>query len=153
MKIFIDADACPVKEHTYRVAARYGIKILVVCNHPIHIPASESIEMVVTENRFDAVDDWIETNIEKNDIVITGDIPLAARCLKKEGRVINPRGRIYTEDDIGEAIATRELLSELRQRGEIGLGPQKMQKKNHSNFLSSLDLVINQVLKQERARR
>ena len=145
--IFIDADACPVKEDTFRIAKRYSLKVVVVSNHKKEVPKENWISSVEVEKRFDAVDDWIESNIQAKDIVLTNDILLADRCIKKNAHPIDPRGKIYTENNIGEALATRELMSELRQRGALDLGPKQMGKKHRSNFLSSLDLLINRVLK------
>ena len=145
LDIYVDADACPVKEHTFKVAKRYQLKVLVVSRVPIFLPKADWIVPVVAGEGFDAVDDWIAADIKKDDIAVTNDLLLAERCLKQEARVIDPRGRILDADNIGDALATRELLAELRQRGEIGLGPAKMGKKNQSNYLSSLDTVIQSV--------
>jgi uncharacterized protein len=147
LDVYIDADACPVKEDTFRVSKRYGLKVYVVSNSSIVLPKADWILPVVVGGHFDAVDDWIEANVKPNDIVITNDLLLAARCLKKESRVIDPRGNIRTEDNIGEALATRELLSELRQMGAMNTGPKKMGKNHRSNFLSELDRLINQIKK------
>lgn len=143
--IYIDADACPVKEFTFRVAKRYGWKVFVVSRVAIHVPRAEYIHPVVAGEGFDRVDDWIVEHIGENDIVVTSDIPLADRCVKKSARVIDNRGRILDADNIAEAVAMRELVTELRERGEIGLGPAKMGKKQQSNFLSSLDELINRI--------
>ena len=141
--IYVDADACPVKEHIFRVAKRYSLKVIVVSNTAIFLPRADWILPVVVTKDFDAVDNWIESKVQPRDIVVTNDILLAARVLKKEARAIDPRGKIFTQDNIGESVATRELLSELRQRGELGLGPKKMGKKHSSHFLSALDELIN----------
>jgi uncharacterized protein len=146
----MDADACPVKEDTFRVAKRYSLTVVVVSNTSILLPRADWIQAVVVEKTFDAVDDWIAEEVKPNDIVLTNDLLLAARCLKKEGRVIDPRGKILTEENIGEALARRELMAELRQRGELNLGPKKMEKKHRSNFLSNLDQIIHQALKAQR---
>lgn len=145
LNIYIDADACPVKEDTFRVAKRYGLKVVVVSRVPIHLPMADWILPVVAGDGFDRVDDCIVEKIGAKDIVVTGDLLLADRCIKKSARVIDPRGRILDEDSIAEALSMRELLSELRQRGEIGLGPPKMGKKHKSNYLSSLDELINRI--------
>lgn len=145
LNIYIDADACPVKEDTFRVAKRYGLKVIVVSRVPIHLPIADWIVPVVAGDGFDRVDDWIVENISEGDISVTGDILLAKRCIEKSARVIDPRGRILDADTIAEAVSMRELLSELRQRGEIGLGPPKMGKKHKSNYLSSLDELINRI--------
>lgn len=148
--IYIDADACPVKEDIYRVAKRYGLTVHVVTRVPIHVPRADWILPAVAGDGFDAVDDWIDAHTGTNDIVITNDILLAARCLKRGSRVLDPRGKIYDDENIGDALATRELMAELRQRGEMNLGPKKMGKTHRSSFLSALDLVINQALRSSR---
>ena len=145
LDIYIDADACPVKEDTIRVAKRYSLKVTVVSNSPISLPRETWIVPVVVGSGFDAVDDWIAEQIQKDDIVITNDLLLAAQCLKKEVRVIDPRGKILTEDNIGDALANRELMYELRQMGSLKTGPKQMGKKHRSNFLAALDQVINKV--------
>lgn len=149
VKIYIDADACPVKEETFRVAKRYSLSVYVVSHHPIRLPQADWIIPQVVPQGFDAVDDWIVENVASYDVVITNDILLAGRCVEKKALVTDPRGRIYDENNIGEAIARRGLLDELRQRGDIGLGPQKHAKKQTSNFLSTLDSLINVAKKQK----
>ena len=134
-----------MKEQTFRVAKRYDWKVYVVSRVAIFLPRADWILPIVAGEGFDKVDDWIVEHIGKDDIVVTGDILLAQRCIQKEGRVIDNRGRILDADNIDETVAMRELLSELRQRGEIGLGPAKIGKKQHSNYLSSLDELINRV--------
>jgi uncharacterized protein len=151
-RILMDADACPVKEDTFRVAKRYGLEVVVVSNAPLSLPTASWIVPIVVEKEFDAVDHWIVESLRADDIVITNDLPLAARCVEKGGRVIDPRGKILSEENIGEALAHRELMAELRQRGELNLGPKKREKKHRSQFLSSLDQVIHQVLKAKRGR-
>jgi len=145
LDIYIDADACPVKEDTFRVAKRYSLKVIVVSRVAIFLPRADWIVPVVAGDGFDKADDWIVEHVQANDIVVTGDLLLADRCIKKEALVIDPRGRILDPDNIAEALSMRELLSELRQRGEIGLGPPKMGKKHKSSYLSSLDELINRV--------
>ncbi len=143
--VYIDADACPVKEDTFRVANRYGCKVWVVSRVAIFLPRADWIVPVVAGDGFDKADDWIVEHIQANDIAVTGDLLLAERCILKQARVIDPRGRILDPDNISEALSMRELLSELRQRGEIGLGPAKMGKKHKSNYSSSLDELINKI--------
>lgn len=150
MDIYLDADASPNKEDTFRVAKRYNLKVFVVSNSPKHIPREDWIVPVIVEKDFDAADNWIAEHVQKDDIVITNDLLLAGRCVKKEARVLDPRGRILDEDNIGDALSTRELMSELRQRGELNLGPKKMGKNHRSAYLSALDELINLVLKQRR---
>src|SRR5436190_2199689 len=115
MTIYVDADACPVKDEVYRVARRYGIKVVVVSNAPLFVPKENLIEPVVVRGGFDAADDWIAEHIGAGDIAITSDIPLADRCLKAGARVLGPKGDVFTEDSIGGALATRALLDMLRQ--------------------------------------
>src|SRR5437660_6809983 len=114
--LYIDADACPVKDEVYRVARRYGMAVKVVANAPLRVPADPLVELVVRPG-FGAADDWIAEQAGAGDIVITADIPLAARCLAKETLVLGPKGHAFTEGDIGSALALRGLLDELRQGG------------------------------------
>jgi uncharacterized protein len=142
MIIYVDADGCPVKDEIYKVAKRYQLKVILVANHALHIPLDPSLEMVVVSGGFDAADDWIAEKVRENDIVITADIPLADRCLKKKGKVLGTKGIEFTEDSIGDSLATRELLQTLRNGlGNIG-GPAPFEKKDRSQFLSKLDQII-----------
>jgi uncharacterized protein len=142
LRIFIDADGCPVKEETYKVALRYQMKVFIVANKPIHIPLHPLFEMQVVAQGLDEADNWIAEKIEAFDICITSDIPLADRCLKKQARVLGHRGDEFTEDMIGDAMATRELMKHLRELGEMKGGPAPFEKRDRSEFLSSLDRVI-----------
>lgn len=142
--IYIDADACPVKDEVYRVARRYEVRVLVVARTSMRTPEHASIEMIECAG-FGAVDDWIAEQAGQGDIVITADIPLAARCLAKEARVLDPRGEEFSENDIGSALALRELMAELRQDGTVTGGPAPMAPKDRSRFLSKLDEAINAV--------
>ena len=142
--IFIDADACPVKDEVYRVAARYSMPVTVVANVPIRVPSAGLVTMVVCPG-FGAADDWIAERIGPSDIAVTADIPLAARCLEKGARVLDPKGRPFTANDIGSALAMRELKEELRQRGETTGGPAPMTPKDRSRFLAKLDDLVNAV--------
>ena len=145
LDIYIDADACPVKQEVYRVATRYGLRVTVVANTPMRVPDSDSVELVVVDDHFDAADDWIVEQVTTNDIVISADIPLAARCLEKGARVLDSRGGVFTEDSIGEALAGRELLSQLREMGTISGGPAPFEKRDRSQFLQQLDQTIQVV--------
>jgi uncharacterized protein len=145
MAIYVDADACPVKEEIYRVARRHEAKVYVVSNNPIRVPAEPLIEMVVVKGGFDAADDWIVEQIGGGDVAVTTDIPLAGRCLRKGARVLGPKGYTFTEDSIGEALATRGLLEMLRQSGEHGGGPAPFAKADRSRFLSKLDEVLHAI--------
>ena len=145
MTIFIDGDACPVKDEVYRVARRYAVKVFVVANAPLRVPTDPLIELVVVKGGFDAADDWIEARIEADDIAITADIPLADRCLRKGAAVLGPKGDPFTESAIGDALATRALLEMLRQSGAIGGGPAPFAKTDRSRFLSALDETIQKL--------
>lgn len=142
LDIYVDADGCPVKDEVYRVARRHGLKTYVVANSYMSVPLDDKIEQVVVGGRFDAADDWIAERIGKGDIAITADIPLAARCLEKGARVISPKGYPFTEDSIGDALASRELMSQLRQAGVISGGPAPMAKQDKSRFLAGLEDAI-----------
>jgi uncharacterized protein YaiI (UPF0178 family) len=144
LTIYIDADACPVKEEVYRVGRRYGLRVAVVANAPLRVPAEELVELVVRSG-FGAADDWITEQAGPGDIVITADIPLAARCLAKGACVLDPKGHPFTDNDIGSALAMRDLLDELRQGGIVTGGPAPMTPKDRSRFLSKLDEVVNAV--------
>ena len=150
LNIFIDADGCPVKEETYKVAERYQLKVFVVANKHLSIPSSPKIEMVVASTGFDAADDWIVQNIQAGDIVITADILLAERCVKAKARVLGPKGVEFTEDSIGSAVAHRELMQNLRHMGEMRGGPAPMDKKDRSRFLGKLDEIIQNLKRENR---
>ncbi len=143
MPFYIDADACPVKDETYRVARRYTIQVFVVANAPLLVPREELIELVVVSGGFDAADDWIAERAGPGDIVITTDIPLADRCLRRGARVLGPKGLEFTDDAIGEALATRALLEMLRQSGQFGGGPAPFAKTDRSRFLAKLDELVH----------
>jgi uncharacterized protein YaiI (UPF0178 family) len=144
LTIYIDADACPVKEETYKVARRYSMPVKVVANAPLRVPADPSVELVVRSG-FGAADDWIAEQAGTGDIVVTADIPLAARSLEKGARVLSPKGRAFTHNDIGDALAMRELTDTLRQSGVVTGGPAPMTAKDRSRFLSKLDDAVNAV--------
>ena len=148
LDLFIDADACPVKDEVYKVAERYKLKVFVIANQWIQIPMSSMIEMVVVKGSFDAADDWIVEKVSAGDIVITADILLADRCLKKQARVLGNKGNEFTEDNIGSAVSQRELMQNLRHFGEVKSGPAPMQKQDRSQFLSKLDQIIQSLKKQ-----
>ena len=141
--IYIDADACPVKEETYKVAQRYDVKVCVVANSRMKTPLDERVTLQVVPGDFDAADDWIAKHAQSGDVVITGDIPLAARCIDSGARVLGTRGEEFTEAGIGEALAMRTLKDQLRQAGEITNGPPPMDRKSRSRFLSRLDEILN----------
>ena len=140
--IYIDADACPVKQEVYRVAERHGCKVYVVSNSPIAVPRDPQIERVVVAAGMDAADDWIAERAARGSIVITQDIPLAARAVKAGAVAIAPNGKPFTEGSIGMALATRNLMDSLRSAGEITGGPRPFAPKDRSVFLQSLDREI-----------
>ena len=144
LTIFIDADACPVKDEIYRVARRYEMTVKVVANAPLRVPADATVELVVRIG-FGAADDWIAEQAGPGDIVITADIPLAARALAKAARVLDAKGYPFTENEIGAALAMRDLMDELRQSGAATGGPAPMTPKDRSRFLSKLDELVNAV--------
>jgi uncharacterized protein len=144
-KILVDADASPVKQEVFRVAVRYGIKVILVANSKINFPPEDWLEIVVVSSQLDAADDWIVNQADKNDIVVTGDIPLAALCLKKGARVLSSKGIVITEGSIGNMLATRDLMTHLRDIGIKTSGPAAFSKKDRSRFLQSLDKLIQAI--------
>lgn len=152
MTIYVDADGCPVKNEVYRVAKRFGLKVYLVSNSRMGIPQEELFELVIVNERFNATDDWIVEQVRDGDIVISSDIPLAARCLEKGARVVDPKGRIFTEGSIGDALANRGLMAYLRDMGDVTGGPAPFEKRDRSRFLQSLDKVIHAAIKATRKR-
>jgi uncharacterized protein YaiI (UPF0178 family) len=142
-RIFIDADACPVKDEAYKVARRYGLQVYVVANAFIMTPREPRIERVVVEAGPDVADDWIADTAGAGDIVITADIPLAQRCLAKRAIVLGPRGKAFTVDSIGAALAGRAIGEHLRSMGEVTSGPPPFQASDRSRFLSALDEAVH----------
>jgi len=143
--IYVDADACPVKREIYRVAERHGTDVHVVSNSAIAIPTDPRIHRVIVGEHMDAADDWIAERARRGDIVITADIPLANRCVKAGAKVIGPTGRPFTEDSIGMALATRNLMEDLRSAGAITGGPKSFSDRDRSKFLSALHEAIVQL--------
>lgn len=142
IRIYIDADACPVKEETYKVAIRYGLQTIVVSNSFMQIPTSPLIARIVVSAGADVADDWIAEHVVAGDVVITSDIPLAARVLAKKAHAIAPYGRPFTEDSIGLALAQRSLMEHIRSTGETTGGPPPFSSANRSRFLQALDQTI-----------
>jgi uncharacterized protein YaiI (UPF0178 family) len=142
LTIYIDADACPVKDEVYRVARRYAVRVVVVANASLWVPNDAAVELVVRPG-FGAADDWIAEHIGPGDVAITADVPLAARCVAKGAVVVDPKGRLLNADTVGEALAVRDLMDGLRQAGGSTSGPAPMTGKDRSRFLSRLDEAIN----------
>ncbi len=142
LEIYIDADACSVKNEIYKVAARFDLQVYVVANQEISVPYDGKIHMEVVPDGPDVADDWIAENIQKGDIVITTDVPLADRCIKRGARVLGPKGNVMDESNIGDLLATRDLMAEIRQYGDIGGGPAPMTKRDKSAFLQKLDQLV-----------
>ncbi|MBN8540478.1 MAG: YaiI/YqxD family protein [Deltaproteobacteria bacterium] len=141
-KIFIDADGCPVKDEVYKVAERYSLPVVLVANKALKFPNGGLISIQVVSGDFDAADDWIVENSKAGDIVVTNDILLADRCVKKSVRVLGSKGEEFTEDNVGSAVAQRELMQNLRHMGEMRGGPSPMDGKSRSRFLNTLDRII-----------
>lgn len=140
--IHVDADACPVKAEVYKVAERHRLKVFVVANSPIAVPRDPLVERVVVAGGMNVADDWIAERVSRGDIVITADIPLADRCVKSGADVIAPTGKAFTANSIGMALATRNLMEDLRSAGAITGGPKPFSPRDRSAFLSALDLAI-----------
>ncbi len=150
IRIFIDADACPVKDEAYKVAARHGFKTFVVSNSWIRVPQTPVIEQIVVDAGPDAADDWIAGRIAPGDIAVTNDIPLAERVLQAGGQALAANGKPFTADSIGSAIAQRALMEQLRSTGEFMGGPRPFDRNDRSRFLQALDEAVQ---KEKRRRR
>lgn len=150
LTIYIDADGCAVRDETYRVADRYQLQVIVVANKPLAIPVSSRISMKTVPGGFDSADDWIAENIDVGDILVTSDLLLADRAIKKKARVIGPKGRELDEENIGNALGGRELSAHLRDLGDKKTGPAAMGKSDRSQFLAKLDQMINAIKKSGR---
>ena len=146
--IYVDADACPVKDETLRVAARHGLKTYLVSDGDIRPRQSPFVELVIVSQGADAADDWIADRIQETDICITNDIPLAARCLERGALAIKPNGQPFTENGIGMALANREIMQGLRDSGEITGGPKPFSKSDRSEFLNRLETTVQAAKRQ-----
>jgi len=144
----VDADGCPVKSEALRVAGRYGVQVSVVANTRLSLPPGENVERVVVGSGLDAADDWIAARVTEGDIVISGDIPLASRCLERGARVIDFKGKELTPETIGDAMGSRELMAYLRESGVNTGGPAPFEKRDRSRFLHRLDEVIQALRRQ-----
>jgi len=145
MRIYVDADGCPVKQEVLRVAGRYDLKVSMVANTQMRLPADENVEQVVVASGFDAADDWIAQRAAEGDVVVSGDIPLASRCIERGARVIDFKGKELTPDTIGDAVAGRDLMAYLRESGLTTGGPAPFQPRDRSRFLHKLDEVIQAI--------
>jgi uncharacterized protein YaiI (UPF0178 family) len=143
--IFVDADACPVKDEIYRVAGRQRIDVAVVANSFMAVPNEPWIERVIVSAGFDAADDWIAERARPGAVVVTADIPLASRCVKAGATVIGPTGKPFTDDSVGMALATRNLMQDLRAMGEVTGGPKPFSSRDRSAFLTALDVAVNRL--------
>jgi uncharacterized protein YaiI (UPF0178 family) len=150
IEIFIDADACPVKDEVYRVAQRYGLKTWVVTNAFMMVPQHPRIERVIVDAGPDVADDWIAERAQAGDIVVTNDIPLAERALNGGAAAISPKGRPFTQDSIGAAIAGRAIMEQLRSTGEFTGGPKPFDRQDRSRFLQALDEAVNRAMRARR---
>jgi uncharacterized protein YaiI (UPF0178 family) len=148
--IYVDGDACPVREEIYRVAARLKLDVFVVSNgsRPIRPPGTSNVRMVLVSDRADAADDWIAEHISAADVCVTSDIPLAARCLKKGARVVSSTGEQRTQANIGNALVGREIARHLRELGTNTRGPAPLTKRDRSRFLSALDTAVRAALRE-----
>jgi uncharacterized protein len=144
-EIYIDADGCPVKDEVYRVGGRYGLKVWVVANGWLRVPESTLVARVTVSEGLDRADDWIAERIGPGDVAITADVPLAARCVEQGARVIAPDGRSFTPETIGIVLADRNLLTALREAGEIKSGGRPFTKQDRARFLGALDAAIQAI--------
>src|ERR1700704_5414092 len=147
-RIYVDADACPVKDEIYRVAERHGLPVSVVAGNFIRVPQHPMIERIAAGSGMDAADDWMAERAGKGDIVVPSDIPLASRCVKSGAEVIAPNGKPFTEQSIGMTRAVRNLMTDLRSSGEVTGGPKSFAPRDRSTFLSALDQTIRRIQRQ-----
>lgn len=148
IEIFVDADACPMKDEVYRVAARHGLPVALVANQRMSTPEGLGVEMVVVDQGPDSADDWIAENIRAGDVVVTADIPLAARCLERGARALGTNGRPFSEDSIGSALASRSLNRDLREAGLLTGGPSGISSRDRTRFLDALERMVQQGLRE-----
>jgi len=144
-RIYVDADACPVKDEIYRVALRHGVPVSVVAGNFIRVPHDPLIERIAAGSGMDAADDWIVERVKPGDVVVTSDIPLASRCVKAGADVIAPNGKPFTEESIGMTLAVRNLMTDLRSAGEVTGGPRSFSPRDRSTFLSALDQTLRRI--------
>ena len=145
LDLYIDTDACPVKQEICKVAKRYHLSVTFVANSWMRISDQEGARLVVVGDQFDAADQWIVDHVSKDDIVITADIPLASLCVKAGARVLAPSGQLFTSANVGGALATRDLMKDLRAEGLVSGGPPPFEARDRSRFLERLDQLIRQI--------
>ena len=145
----MDGDGCPVKDETYVVATRYGVPVALVANSHIYVPDGFGVEMIVVEAGPDVADDWIAEHVQPGDVVVTADIPLAARCLAVGARVLGSNGREFVQDSIGDLLATRDLKAQLRETGVMSGGPPPISGRDRSRFQSKLDELVQRSLREQ----
>jgi len=150
IEIFVDADGCPVKDETYVVATRYGVRVTLVANSRMYVPEGFGVELIVVDAGPDVADDWIVANVRAADVVVTSDLPLAARCLAAGAHVLGANGREFSPDSMGDLLATRELKEHLRGAGVMSGGPPPLAAKDRSRFQSKLDELVQRGLRQTR---
>ena len=141
--IYVDADACPVKDEVYRVARRHGLQVVLVANTPLPVPSDLLVRLEVVDGGFDSADDWIAGRAGRDDIVVTADVPLAARVVGNGARCLSPSGKIFRENNVGDALAVRDLLTEAREAGVVTKGPPPMDRRQRSLFLQKLDQLVH----------
>ena len=147
VKVYVDADACPVKDEVERVTTRHQLETCLVCDGGIRPSLNPLVQLVVVTQGADAADDWIANHIDKRDICVTNDIPLAARCLKQGAFAIRPNGSIFTDDNIGTALATRAIKERMRETGEMTGGPRPFSKADRSKFLERMEMIVQEAVK------
>ncbi|NEW89220.1 YaiI/YqxD family protein [Rhodopseudomonas sp. WA056] len=150
-RIYVDADACPVKDEVYKVAERHHVPVTVVAGGFIRVPQHPLIERVAAGSGMDAADDWIAERVKPGDIVVTADVPLASRCVKAGAEVLAPNGKPFSEQSIGMTLAVRNLMTDLRSSGEITGGPRAFSPRDRSTFLSALDSAIRRIARRRAA--
>jgi uncharacterized protein YaiI (UPF0178 family) len=151
IEIFVDGDGCPVKDETYVVATRYGVPVALVANSPIYVPDGFGVEMIVVEAGPDVAYDWIAEHVQPGDVVVTADLPLAARCLSAGARVLGTNGREFERESIGDLLATRDLKAQLRETGVMSGGPPPISARDRSRFQSKLDELVQRSLREQGA--
>ncbi len=147
VEILVDADACPVKDEIYAVAARYGLRVILVANSLLPTPEGLGVEMIVVGRELDAADDWIAENARSSDVVITADVPLAARCIAAGAQVLGTTGEPFRQESIGDVLASRDLATDLRSAGVETRGPRGLSNRDRSRFSSRLDAMVQQAMR------